>query len=183
MRYTDIKIDFLPLYENLDPRVLSIFDVSHWQHIEEDKYAKVIDITVPNSNKPIRNYYKKNAINNFNSVNLNINCKTSNCTEVELIDLPDGLYEITVTADGGFTQTKKYFRTVLLELEFDKILLNFNIECEDTTKENKDNFLNFLLYLKNIEAHTRYDNICAAQSYYEMCQKLINKFKKCKNCF
>lgn len=178
MRYDDINIDFLVMSENKDLRFLSIFDTSYWQHLE--KRRTNIEIKVPGSNKFVRNYFTKNSINNFNSVNLNLNCNTSNCGNVELISLPDGVYTIRLLTDGNFIEERNYFRTTELEHEFDKYIMSQNFDCKTDECLMKESMY-FLLYLKAIEAHTRDCNIEKAQKFYEMAEKIIKNTKsKCK---
>lgn len=181
MKYNDISIDFLILSENKDLLTLSIFDTSYWQHLLEKR--TVIDIIIPGSNKAVRNYFTKNSINNFNSVNLNINCQTSNCDSVDLIPLPDGLYNIRVLTDGNFIEERNYFRTTELERQFDEYLTSLKFDCDMDECRVKESMY-FLFYLKSIEAYTRECNYDKAQLFYEMAEKLIvekNK-NKCKTC-
>lgn len=173
MKFGDINIDFLILTENKDLRTLSIFDNSYWQHLESK--TTVIDIKVPNSTQYVRNYFTKNAINNFNSVNLNINCQTNNCKGVELINLPDGVYDIKLITDGNFVEERQYFRTTKLENIFDEVIRNKADDC-DTDCLDED-LLCFLFYIKSIEAYVRNCEIKKAQKFYEMAQKIVNRYE------
>lgn len=181
MKFKDINIDFLVLSENKDLRILSIFDTSSWQFLTDKR--TVIDIKTPGSKTFVRNFFTKNAINNFNSVNLNINCFTNNCGDVELIPLPDGVYTIKLLTDGNFIEERQFFRTTELEHEFKNYVKSITSGCETDECAIKESMY-FLFYMEALKSYTIDCNLTMAQKYYELAEKLIRNTKKskCKTC-
>ena len=174
-----INIDF-QILDTKDPRILMIADSSSWGHIENK--PSIIEIILPAEKNPIVHFFNKKQINIFNSLNLALNC-VNECGESELIDLPDGIYTITLKGSpDSFKMTRKYLRTTLLQLELDKVFINLNLLC----KNNDLGLLNILdeisLLIKAAEANVRFDNIKKAQELYFMAQDLIKKTKNCKGC-
>lgn len=175
-----INIDYQVL-STRDASVLSVADYSTWGQIGNK--PSIIEIIMPGDKEPVVHYFNKREINIFNSVNLNINCPSGDCLEAELLDLPDGIYEITVKGSPDkFQKTRKYLRTELTQLELDKMYIGLNLLCE-----NKDeNLLNILtdidLHIRAAESNVRYDNICKAQELLFRTQELIEKAKGCSGC-
>lgn len=176
--YVDIDLDF-QIMQTLDPRVLSIYDISAWGHIQEK--ASIVEVLTPASKNPIVLPYTKCAINTFNSVNLHLNCE--GC-KPELNDLPDGLYEITIKGSPSyFNKTRYYLRTVKANLELDKLFINLDLIHKKPTKEFIDKLIDIQLLLRASEANVRFENIEEAQQLFLKAQELIKKFQGCTKCF
>ncbi|MCA9749284.1 MAG: hypothetical protein KC414_09265 [Romboutsia sp.] len=174
----NINIDFQVL-STKDPRVLTIFDYSTWVHIIDK--PSIVEITLPGESTPIVHYFNKKEVNAYYSTNLNINCP--NCGEDELLDLPDGIYEITVKGSPDkFYKTRKYLRTDLTQLDLDKMYINLNLLCEDKDEDLANKLTDIDLLLRAAESNVRYDNICKAQELLFKAQELIEKAKGCSGC-
>ena len=143
MSKENTDIDF-QVINTLDPRVMPIADTSEWGQIEGK--ASIIEVILPGEESPIINYFDKSKINIMNSSNLKLIC-TVDCAEVELINLPDGIYEITVKGSPDtFFKTRKYLRTTLTQLELDKIFIQLNLTC----KEKDTNILDTLYNIESL---------------------------------
>jgi len=173
MQYGELNIDFFVLSENKSLEYLSIYDVSNWSFLADKK--SIIDIQLPNSNEVVRNYYSKNAINNFNSNTLAMTCGE------ELLELPDGIYTISVESEGGIRETRKYFRTTKVEHLFDKFLINNKIDC-DLSDCILEEGLYFIMYLKGLEALMRKCEYDKALELYNRLLKIVDECNKCNTC-
>lgn len=170
MRKKDIHIDFNVLeIDNL--KTLSIVDVSNWGAIEKE--PSIIEIKLPGARKPITHFFEKNAINNFNSINLEINC-VDKCEGFVLNDLPDGIYNITVKGSPSeYFIEKDYIRLTKIKLELDKKLISADMKgCGCTSP-----LIDVEMLLKSAEANIRLGNTCNAKEDYLKATKLL---KKCK---
>ena len=174
-------LDFQVL-NTYDPRILMLADSSVWEHIG-DKPA-IIEITLPGESEPITHYFQKNSVNNFNSINLLVNCGLPcGCEDLSHNNLPDGIYTITLKGSPDtFNVTKKYLRTNNTQLEIDKMFLSQSLSCSQINYKLKEKVseLNFLLLAA--EANTRLDQMTEA---YELLMKVQKEIKKClnKNCY
>jgi hypothetical protein len=174
-----IKIDF-QILDTKDPRVILVADNSYWRHIEDK--PSIIEVTLPADTEPVVYNFKKNRINSFNSSNLMLNC-TEGCEDVELIDLPDGIYIITLKGSPDtFNKTKKYFKSDKIELELDKIYINLRLECEKLNTEASDKIDKINLLLRATSAHVRFDNICKANETYQLAKEIMEELKNCREC-
>lgn len=179
MSLDKINIDF-QILNTLDPRVLLIADVSTWGQIEAK--SSIVEVLLPGETTAVVLYYDKGKVNVLNSTNLRLTC-TEDCTDVELIDLPDGVYEITVKGSPDtFNKTRKYLRTTLTQLELDKIFIRLNLACGAKDTNILEELTNIEMLLKAAEANTRADNMCEAQELLFLAQEKINKLKSCSTC-
>lgn len=175
----NINIDFQVL-DTKDPRIITIADSSMWGHIVNK--PSIIEIIMPGEKNPIVHYFMKKQLNIFNSINLALNC-VSECGGTELLDLPDGIYTITVKGSpDSFNMTRKYLRTTKTQLELDKLYIRLNLLCQKGDFNDLKNLTDIMLLLKAAEANVRYDNIKTAQELFFKAQDLIEKLKKCKGC-
>lgn len=174
-----INIDFQVL-DTRDPRIISIMDSSTWGHIVNK--PSIIEIVMPGERNPIVHYFMKKQINIFNSINLALNC-VSECGEAELLDLPDGIYTITVKGSpDSFSMTRKYLRTTQTQLELDKLFIRLNLLCQRGDINDLKAITDIMLLLKAAEANVRFDNIETAQKLFFKVQDLITDLKNCKGC-
>lgn len=164
-----------------DPYTLYIADNSAWVHLEEK--PSVIEIYTPGSKAPVVNYFDKKSINNFNSIGLNLNCPTD--CGIELQELPDGIYNITLKASpSSFFKNKKHLRTTKIRLEIAKYLISLNLGCE--SKESKDQLQKIMeinLLLDSAEANVIFDNLQTANEEYQLAKRKVEKLTNCKNCW
>lgn len=179
MTIEKINIDFQVL-DTHDPRVLSIADYSEWAQISEK--PAIVEIILPGTEEPVVHYFDKQKINIFNSNTLQTGCK-GDCLGVELVDLPDGIYEITVKGSPDtFNKTRKYLRTELTRLDLDAIYLNLNLLCKNKDRDLMNTLIDIDLLLRSAESNVRYDNICSAQELLFKAQELIKEAKNCSGC-
>ena len=174
-----IHIDF-QVYDSNDPKQIIILDTSIWAHIE-DKIS-VIEVIVPGSKKSIGHIYTKKGITILNSINLGLNC--ADCGE-EFIDLPDGVYEITVKGSPDkFNKKRYYLRTTLTQKKLDDILINSYSECKNCLENNEDieKILRYNNLLKVAESLVRRGYKSDAQDIIFKIQDFLKKFKNCKKC-
>lgn len=169
-----VIIDF-EVIESYDPRVIRILDSSIWQHIENKPSA--IDITIPGSKIPVKHYFTKNQFNTFNSINLNIDCTTSDCgcEGTEYSFLPDGVYIITVKGSPSkFFKTKSYLKTSSTRLEIDKLYLKSQLPCEGN-KNKTDHIEKMYSLIDMAESLVRLDDTCTAQEILFKVQRMLEK--------
>lgn len=176
MKSNKINIDF-DVIENCNPKYLTVADYSDWQHIEGK--PAIIEITPPGSKKCVTAYFDKFRLNVFDSENLNLSCTEKDCEECELINLPDGIYTISIKGSPDtFCNTKEYLKIDNTRLELDKLIIN--TDKEDTQSWNKIQEIEMLLSCA--EANIRFGNICDAQELLFSAQELIGSNKDCIGC-
>ena len=179
MRNIDIKIDFNVIETN-NHKTLLVADNSNWSVIEGE--PSIIEITLPGMRNPVVNYFDKKSINNFNSVNLNLNCVDNSCDELEWTDLPDGVYTICVKGSPSkYQETKHYFRTNKARERLDLMIINSNIGCEENKVDFRD-IMDIEMLIKSAEANTRFGDINSASRDYQLAVKMLDKQSKCKDC-
>lgn len=174
-----INIDFqiLPTY---DPKTIIVVDTSNWEQIESK--PSIIEILLPGEITPITHYFDKNKVNVFNSQNLGLLCATCEDRDV-FIDLPDGIYQFTVKGSPEkFTLKRDFLKTDLTQLELDKVILSFDLQCNDFSSEILNKIKKINLYLEAAESNTRLGYYCEAQDLLFKAQKMISKLKGCKVC-
>lgn len=174
-----INIDF-QIYDSKDPKKFIVLDTSNWGHIQEK--PSIIEIILPGEVEPVVHYFNKNAVNIFNSTNLHLSCNDCNDSN---IDLPDGIYDITVKGSPDtFNSNLSYLRTTNTQLKLDKLYIKLSLECykSDNDISKQIHKLNEIeLLLKSAEANVRYGEDCIGQELLYKAQKLIDNNQKC-NC-
>ena len=166
----NVDIDIL---EGTNPYFLSIIDPSVCGNLSGNK--AIIKITLPGYSEYSEHYFSKDSINIFNAFNLKILCAET-CIDCDYVNLPDGIYIISVESETNcnFDVTKKYLRTLELELKLDQLIIG-NIACEEFD-ESKDALITEIEFLiKAAKANIRYDNIQEANNLYRRALKLVNK--------
>lgn len=175
----NINIDF-QVYDSNDPKYIIVLDTSIWMHLE--RKPAVIEIITPGEVKKVAYEYTKNGVNILNSINLGLNC---NGCKQEFIDLPDGVYEITVKGSPDkFYKKRYYLKTTTIQSRLDDIILKYYSDC-DTCDENAEEISRILRYQDLIsvaEAFIRKGYKCEAQDIIFKIQKFINKHKDCRRC-
>lgn len=171
----NIKFDIL---NNNNPKNIVVFDTSEWAHIENK--PSIIEITLPGNSDFVTHYFTKHGINYFNSENLGLHC---NGCESEELELPDGVYTITVKGSpDNFQSTLNYLKTDRARFKLDSLFLKINFCNKDVDSDLVKQIHKIDLYIKSAEAHTRYGNICDAQELFFKAQQDIEKLQNCKNC-
>lgn len=176
MKSNKINIDF-NVIENCNPKYITVADYSDWQHIENK--PAIIEITPPGSKKCVTIYFDKHKLNVFDSESLNLSCTNDDCEECELVDLPDGIYTISIKGSpDSFCNTKDYLKLDATRLELDKLLIN--IDKED--KQSWAKVQEAEMILACAKAQTRFGNACEAQELLFSAQELIETDKDCIGC-
>ena len=171
----DIKFQVL---KNNDPSNIVVLDMSQWGQVE-DKPA-IIEITLPGFSTPVVHYFNKRSVNYFNSINLGLSCEGCGDEEVEL---PDGVYTITVKASPDkFQNTLSYLKTDKARRKLDEIYMKIDFCNNEINSELISRIKKIDLYIKAAEANIRYDNVCEAQELFFKAQEDIKKLQNCKTC-
>lgn len=174
-----INVDF-QITSTHDPKYIVVIDTSNWEHISNK--PSIIEILLPGEQKPVVHYFDKNRVNVFNSYNLFLNC--DDCPQgAELLDLPDGIYHITVKGSPEtFNRTRQFLKTDKTRLELDKYISTLSLTCDEFSKEVLERINKINLFLQGAEANTRLGHYCEAQELLFKVQKMMSKLKKCKAC-
>jgi hypothetical protein len=118
------EIDFNVL-ENNNPKTLVIFDQSNYLN---DPEKPIYKIKLPGYNTYVIIPY---VINNINVLNSNLLGITNTTCSHELVELHDGIYEITQAVcpyDELYT-TKLYLKTTKFDCNYKKLLLSIDCGC------------------------------------------------------
>lgn len=174
-----INIDF-QIYDSKDPKYIIVLDTSNWAHIKDK--PSIIEVIPPGFTEPWVEYFNKNEVNYISSSTTGLSC--FDCGD-NLIDLPDGIYEITVKGSPEKFQCSRYYlKTTKIENELDDRLLEAYSECKSCS-ENNDDIEKVLRYKNLIEvanAAVRKGDKCTAQGVLDNVQKYLSSFKKCRKC-
>ena len=172
-----INVNFFVVSE-YEPTVLLVADNSKWLHIEDKR--SIIEITMPGASKPIIFEYLKNGINSFNSHNLNITCLKGDCTDEVYVDLPDGIYTITVKGSPStFYKTKFHLKTDRLNQKIDKLLINLGYFFEKEKIKQRDEILRVKVLLMQAEAYLRLEEVRQAKEFYELAKEEVERLEEC----
>lgn len=174
---TQVIIDFI-VFTAYDPKVLLVSDNSNWLHIENE--PAIIEITFPGSTKPLVFNFQKNAVNSFNSHNLQLTCLTGNCDGEDYIDLPDGIYTITVKGSPDtFNATKYHLKTDRFQIAMDQLLvqMGFDYNPRKAPQRKKIDEVSFLK--KVAEAHIRRQDVGKAKTFFDQAQQELKRLQDC----
>lgn len=121
------EIDF-NILENNNPKTLVIFDQSHYLNDPEKPIHRV---KLPGYNHYVTIPY---VINQINVLNSNLLGLTNTTCSKDLIELPDGVYEITqaVCPYNELYNTKLYLKTTKFDCNYKKVLLSIKCDCTIT---------------------------------------------------
>lgn len=166
----------LAVLDTKDPRFLSIMDLSDWSYLSE-KIA-IVEIILPGYVEPVVYEWDKGQVNVFNSYNL-----LQNCTDPSaLLNLPDGIYQITIKGSPDtYNYTISYLKTDLVQIDLDNILIASDLNCMDMDVVEQMQTLEFLI--KSAEANVRHDNVRKADDIMTTVYSMIEKMKRnCNGC-
>lgn len=173
----DIRINF-DIFSST-PKNLIVADDSDWLYSEN--LPAHVCITLPGSKKFRTFPFKKEAMNRFNSHILGLSCLAGNCKEEFYIDLPDGIYIITLKS--GYTDlenTKFYLKTDLFKQEFSKIAIKFGVEYLEDSRL----FLEEMSFIKGLiivaESHAHEGDFVKAQRFFEQAKDNLSKRANCE---
>jgi hypothetical protein len=168
----EINVNFNTTSNN--PSTLYVEDCSDWLYAEE--LPAYLEITTPGFKTPKNFVFKKEKKNIFNSHNLGLGCATD-----EYINLPDGIYTITLKSGyQGIETTKYYLKTDRFDLEYKKVNIKYGIDQVDEKFINKMMKIKYTVYVA--EAHTAMGDVVKGYRYFQEAKKELNRFVDCKDC-
>lgn len=172
----EININF-DTFSN-SPYYLAVMDLSDWVYAED--LTSYIQITLPGSKKPKNFTFIKEKTSIYNSHNLGLSCLSGGCEDEEYVELPDGIY--TVTVKSGYQDiecTKYYLKTDLLELDYNKVLIEKGTEVSES-------FINYMAKIKYTldvaKSHTMLGDFIESNRYYNEAKDLLKRVVECKDC-
>lgn len=172
----EIIIDFYVINTG-SPKLISIYDNSNWEYASN--LPAYLVIKIPGSKKEINFSFVKNNINTLNSHNLGLSCLKGNCTEEEYVNLPDGIY--TVTLKSGYEEieeTKFYLKTDTFDIEFAKVIIKYGVDYFD---QGFINYMTKVRFLVDVaQSHTKLGDFVKAQRHFEEAKKMLNAYVTCK---
>jgi len=172
-----INIDFF-VFTLYDPKLLVIADNSNWLHIVDK--PSVIEILVPGSTTPRLFNFLKNGSNSFNSHNLCLSCLTADCTEEEYVNLPDGVYTITLKGSPStYTETKYFLKTDSMQQRLDKLLIDSGFSLVSGDKKLRDRILDINILRQTSEAYVRRGEINEARKFFKITLDELTKLENC----
>ena len=172
----EIKVDFYVLKTG-SPKYISFFDNSDWLYSEN--LPSYLTIKVPGSKKEKVFTFKKNSITTLNSHNLGISCLKGDCKEEQYVDLPDGIYTVTIKSGyQNIEETKYYLKTDNFEIGFAKVMIKYGIDYTDKDFISHMTKIKFLLSVA--ESHTVLGDFVKAQRFFEEAKKTLNDYTKCQ---
>lgn len=174
---TQVIIDF-HVFSVYDPKTLVVTDNSNWLHIESE--PSIIEVTFPGSTKPLVFNFLKNSVNTFNSHTLLLTCITGNCNEETYIDLPDGIYTITLKGSPDTFQTTKYhLKTDRLQMKQDDLLtqIGFDYHIDKADERKRIEEVDFLR--KVAQAHIRRENVGEAKRFFDLATEQLKRLEEC----
>lgn len=174
-----IKVDFTVI-PDFEPSTIIIGDLSEWRTAEN--LPSTICITPPGSKKSINTIFQKHRLNIFNSQNLGLSC-IKECEEQERIDLPDGVYTITLKSGyEGFEKTRYYLKTDRFTLELDKIYVRAGLEFDKNKKQFREDLQDLHFLLNSAHSQVRVGDFVKSNRDFTEAQKILKKYIDCKNC-
>lgn len=186
IRYNDninlnhIELDFVVLNTG-DPKLLQIADTSAWGAISERR--AIIDITIPGKEESVTFYLAKNMINTFTSPVLGLNCETQGSCGVEYLDLPDGIYDISITGSPSkYRVSHKYLKTDRIRLDIDKLWVKASILCDNRDDDLLEKIEEIEYCLASAHANVRLGNTREAHDLIDKANQIIDIANNCVNC-
>ena len=172
-----IHLDF-EVEDTHNPKTLRVVDQSDWGLLEDR--TSIIEIITPGMSEPVVTYLGKNQVNIFNSMNLGINCENE---KVEYLDLPDGVYNITIKGSpSSYQASRKYLKTDSSRLELDRLWVRSCFLCDDQDKDLLDKLNKAEYLVMSAEANMRLGNECEAHDLMEALEDLIEGMSNCDEC-
>lgn len=170
-----VKLNF-SVIDEYNTQLLSVVDLSQWGGIREK--PAIIEITLPAYEQPSVDNLEKNGVNVFDSFRLGLKCGT--CPD-EIVDLPDGIYKITIKGSPDKYQlTKHHLRTAKFDSKVDHLLIKHVEHCDEVNEEFLETMNKIDVIKRAAEANVRNDNICKAHDLFEKALKMIEKVEKGK---
>lgn len=171
-----VNLDF-QVVSSGDPKVLIVIDTSTWSGIITK--PAIIEIVTPVSKVPVVHYFNKNEVNVYTSANL-----LTGCSDIDkLIDLPDGIYQITLKGSPDtYNICRNILRTEKTTLELDKLYIDLDLLCKYRDDQIYNTLTDIDLLLRATQAHVRYDNLEQAHKLLMEAQRGIESLRGCNGC-
>lgn len=171
------RTDFI-IQDSGEPKFLVVLDISEYYSVVDS--PAIIEICLPGTDTPVVYNLVKNAINVFNSNNLYGLCPQGDCNDQEYIELPDGLYKITIKLSHGVTpKTRYYLKTDTTRIDIDKIYVRRGIDNVPIDS----NFIRWSgeieLMLRTAQGAAREGRIADAKRFFDETRRMLN----CDNCY
>ena len=184
MRYTDendfSKINlFFQVEPTHEPKTLRVVDESDWGILGRRK--SIIEIITPGASEPVTHFLAKNQVNIFNSKSLEINCDAK---DFNFIDLPDGIYDITIKGSpSSYFYSRKYLKTDLIQLKLDKLYVKVAWLCPGQPDSELIKKIEEIEYLiKAANSNMRVGNSCLAHELLIKAQNDVDEINNCIKC-
>ncbi len=174
-----IHLDF-DIYSNT-PQSLIIADLSEWVYAEN--LASYVTITLPGSSKKLDYVFNKHSLNPFNSHNLGLSCLKNDCGNETYINLPDGIYTVTVKSGyEGIETTKFYLKTDAFELAHAKVIVKHGLEYDKNDKKFQDAMFDVSWLLVVAKAQAKDGDFVKANRFLNEAKLLLKHYMDCKEC-
>lgn len=172
----NLDINIIDTHSSL---TMAIADVSVYSNTPINNAT--IEITPPGFNK-ISLPFQPRSLNTYNSNDIGITCVTDGS---QLVDLPDGFYQLTYSINPNNTTfiNYGYYRTDILECRLENSLLKSLSSRYPDTKEERVILDVQILINGAIAAANRLDT-ATANKMYKKASDVLNKLEnnKCNNC-
>lgn len=163
-----------------DVNWIRVSDYSSWGLIE--KQPSIIEVTKPGYSSKVVRYFDKNKTNGLNSINLEVNCTTGDCPDVELVALPDGIYKIKVIGSPSkYNKERYYLKTDLFDMEVDKVIIT-SIES-GKYMDIEPELVEIGMLIAGAESNLRFDRIKESGMLFKQALKKIDRLVNCKACY
>ena len=162
-----------------DPKYLNVSDLSDWVYAENK--PAFISIQMPGSKNEKNFPFRKKYINTFNSHNLGLSCLKGDCTEEVYMELPDGIYNITLSSSfKNILKKRFYLKTDRFEIEYSKVMIKYGFEIE--SREFLFHMLEVKGFLEVAKSHALLGDFVKSQRFFEEAKKGLNQYLDCINC-
>ncbi len=174
----DIRLS-CQIVDTHDPKVLMVMDESEWGLLEDRK--AIIEIITPGRKEPSVFFLGKNQVNVFTSLTLGLNCHENG--GLEYLDLPDGIYDITLKGSPSYYSfNRKFLKTDILRRRMDRLWIKTNVLCEHEDKGLLDKIKELEYLMAVTEANVRLGNIKEAHDIIDRINDLLDMANNCINC-
>lgn len=181
MSSLSVVVDFIILSGEEDPERIFIADASNWGVAQNSPVY--LQVTPAGASQPINLTFAKNKFIILNSVNLGLSCFIDSCDEQELVELPDGIWEICLQSSFENLKKRRYFlKDDSLRLEIDKIYIRLGLEYDQNSTIIKG-LRRIEHFLISAKAFIKRGDIVRAKRAYDEALKTTEKYSNCKDCY
>ena len=175
MAVTDtINIDF-QIIPTGNPKTLAVMDTSVWGILENR--PSIIEIIPPNKEEPVTHYFEKSKVSIFNSSNLLL-------SSIGLyVDMPDGLYTITVKGSPDTNCKKRYFlKDDKTKLELYKLYASLGVDNDEKTIRLKKDIQKAEMLIRGANALIALGKIKRAVLTLKRAMEFLQNYNRCSDC-